>query len=127
MYQGARARFRVEVLPLALTLTPPPTLTLTPPPPLTLTLALALPLTLALTLALTLPLTLTKAPNGDIDFEEYARIMRVKLDLAKQGEAYGPGFFKEPSSAASTQKVAHPHNQPLTLTLTPTPNPQPNP
>ena len=26
----------------------------------------------------------TKAPNGDIDFEEYARIMRVKLDLAKQ-------------------------------------------
>ena len=26
----------------------------------------------------------TKAPNGDIDFEEYAKIMRVKLDLAKQ-------------------------------------------
>jgi Ca2+-binding EF-hand superfamily protein len=48
----------------------------------------------------------TKAPNGDIDFEEYARIMRVKLDLAKQGEAYGPGFFKEPSSAATTQKVS---------------------
>ena len=47
--------------------------------------------------------------------------MRVKLDLAKQGEAYGPGFFKEPSSAASTQKVAHPHIQPLTLTLTPNP------
>jgi hypothetical protein len=45
----------------------------------------------------------TKAPNGDIDFEEYARIMRVKLDLAKQGEAYGSGFFKEPT--ADTQKV----------------------
>jgi len=45
----------------------------------------------------------TKAPNGDIDFEEYAKIMRVKLDLAKQGEAYGPGFFKEP--ALGTQPV----------------------
>jgi len=45
----------------------------------------------------------TKAPNGDIDFEEYARIMRVKLDLAKQGEAYGSGFFKEPTGG--TQKV----------------------
>ena len=26
----------------------------------------------------------SKAPNGDIDFKEYAKIMRVKLDLAKQ-------------------------------------------
>ena len=32
--------------------------------------------------------------------------MRVKLDLAKQGEAYGPGFFKEPSSPPTTQKVS---------------------
>lgn len=48
----------------------------------------------------------TKAPNGDIDFEEYARIMRVKLDLAKQGEAYGSNFFKEPTGGIATEKVS---------------------
>ena len=50
----------------------------------------------------------TKAPNGDIDFEEYARIMRVKLDLAKQVSTLttqpspSPTTHTQPSPSASS-------------------------
>ena len=50
----------------------------------------------------------TKAPNGDIDFEEYAKIMRVKLDLAKQVSTLttqpspSPTTHTQPSPAASS-------------------------
>ena len=50
----------------------------------------------------------TKAPNGDIDFEEYAKIMRVKLDLAKQVSTLttqpspSPTIHTQPSPSASS-------------------------
>ena len=50
----------------------------------------------------------TKAPNGDIDFEEYAKIMRVKLDLAKQVSTLttqpspSPTTHTQPSPSASS-------------------------
>jgi len=71
----------------------------------------------------------TKAPNGDIDFEEYARIMRVKLDLAKQARPHlSPSLSSKPSPSPSPPP-AFPHLV-LTLALTlasPSPSPSPSP
>jgi len=47
----------------------------------------------------------TKTPNGDIDFEEYTKIMRVKLPYFKD-QPYGPGYFNDESKAkAKAEKV----------------------